>query len=267
MAPAHAPATTHANGFVLHQRDELLQALERIDVEGWNGPTATALLQTVRADVVRSLVRIAGLRGLVASQAEASGWAMAWETLRRPSLRQADSPWGVLWVAVRRAVFGERLAAEYATNARTAYRLCSRATGREALSMWSLDVVTAEGCEGFAVDLHPSETAGLLDHLADAFTRAGWPDGLARQLIHQIAVTAERPRPLDVASGWRHLAVEMGIHPWQARRAMVLILGSPGCAGLAERVLREGAHVLQSDDVRQALQGTLRVSRCRRRAA
>lgn len=267
MAHARESTTTHAKGFVLHQRDELLKALAKIDGEGWEGPTATALLQTVRADVVKSLVRIAGLSGPVAGQAEASGWAMAWETLRRPSLREAESPWGVLWVAVRRAVFGERLAAEFATGTRTAYRLCSRSSRREAPSIRSLDVVTAEGFEWFTVDVHPAESAGLLDQLADAFARAGWPDRLARRLVHQVAVTAERPRPQDAISGWRHLAVELGIQPWQARRAMALILGTPGCAGLAERVVTEGAAVLNSDDVRHALRATLHVNRGRRPAA
>lgn len=52
----------------------LLGALDTIDVEGWEGPTATALLTFIRTAMVRPLAVDVGLRGAAASQAEASAW-------------------------------------------------------------------------------------------------------------------------------------------------------------------------------------------------
>jgi hypothetical protein len=174
-----------------------------------------------------------------------------------------------LWVAVRRAVFGEVIAAEYVTDARTAWRLrAARDSGGAAEEVLSLDQMTAEGFEGFAYEADRGAAAGLLGDLADAFTRAGWPEGLARRLVHQIAITAPaRRRPCDAATGWRHLAIELGIQPWQARRATLLVLGSAGCPGLAERVVRMGADVLRSEEVERALRETLRTGRRRCQAA
>src|SRR4051812_39908122 len=88
---------------ITRDREGLLAALSVIDDEGWEGPTATALLMFVRLKIARPLVIDVGLRGLAASQAEASAWQAAWIAMTKPSLRRAVSPWGVLWRAAKRA--------------------------------------------------------------------------------------------------------------------------------------------------------------------
>jgi hypothetical protein len=99
-------------------RDDLLAVLDRIDVEGWDGPAASQLLVHVLRYLVRPQVLAARLHGLAAVQAEATGWEMAWETLSRPYLRTTENPMGVLWVAIRRAVRGEMVAARLASSDR-----------------------------------------------------------------------------------------------------------------------------------------------------
>src|SRR3954454_2452891 len=85
------------DGFpVVRDRHSLLRMLDAIDVEGWDGPTGTALLHYVRERIVRPLAISVGLRGAVASQAEATAWQGLWVELTKPSLRAATSPWGVL---------------------------------------------------------------------------------------------------------------------------------------------------------------------------
>ncbi len=56
----------------------LLRMLEQIADEGWDGPTGRRLLTFVRERLARPLAVGAGLRGLAASQAEASAWQVAW---------------------------------------------------------------------------------------------------------------------------------------------------------------------------------------------
>jgi hypothetical protein len=85
----------------------LRDALCRIELEGWDGATGRQLLHDVRRAVVVPVVRGSGLRGPAADQAEASGWAAAWDALRRPTARTALNPGGMLWTAVRRAVAAE----------------------------------------------------------------------------------------------------------------------------------------------------------------
>jgi hypothetical protein len=272
MVPAYEAEAAHTitSRFVSHSREELSEALARVAVEGWDGPSATAFLELVKTDVVQPLVRTAGLCGAAARQAEATGWAMAWETLRRPSLLDAASPWGVLWVAVRRAVFGEKVAADNVSEPRTAWRLCGRRGRIEPVMTRteSLDRLAALGVEGRTPALRESAGSGILDDLAEAFVRAGWPEGLARRLVFQIAATAPHPsRRTEGGHGWRHLAVELGIQPWQARRATLLVLGSPEHPGLAERAVREGAHILREDDVQRALREIIRARRRRCSAA
>ncbi|MGB7981444.1 MAG: hypothetical protein WCF36_11710, partial [Candidatus Nanopelagicales bacterium] len=82
-------------------------ALDAVDRQGWDGPAGTALLDHVRAAVVVPVVRRTGLRGAAAEQAAASGWSAAWDALRRPTARRAVNPGGMVWSAVRRAVWAE----------------------------------------------------------------------------------------------------------------------------------------------------------------
>jgi hypothetical protein len=59
---------------ITRDRQGLLDALTVIDSEGWEGTTATTLLEYVRTEIVRPLAIDVGLRGAAASQAEATGW-------------------------------------------------------------------------------------------------------------------------------------------------------------------------------------------------
>ena len=106
----------------LDSRDGLLQELVAIEAAGWGSPAGESLLNYVRDHIVRPQVAAAGLRGPAADQAEATGWAVAWETLNRASIHTASSPWGVVWVAVRKAIAGERLAADYQASVRNSWR-------------------------------------------------------------------------------------------------------------------------------------------------
>ncbi len=94
----------------LDSREGLLEELFAIEAEGWGGPRGERLLSYVRSHIVAPQVAAAGLRGPAADQAEATGWAVAWETMATKSIRAARSPWGVLWIAVRRAIMGEVVA-------------------------------------------------------------------------------------------------------------------------------------------------------------
>jgi hypothetical protein len=60
---------------------ELRKRLQVIDREGWDGPTATELLLYLRENLVRLQVRDTALNRPAFAQAEATGWAVAWETL------------------------------------------------------------------------------------------------------------------------------------------------------------------------------------------
>jgi hypothetical protein len=73
----------------LESRAGPLAELAVIDTDGWEGPAAQRLLSYVRAHIVCPQVAAAGLRGPVADQAEATGWAVAWEAMARPSIRIA----------------------------------------------------------------------------------------------------------------------------------------------------------------------------------
>ncbi len=235
--------------------DRFRRVLDTIAAEGWDGPTARELLLLVRAHIVRPLVRLARLEGSAADQAEATGWAEAWRVLRRPSTRDTPSPLGLLWVVVRRAVVGEKVAAEFATQPRTAWRLRPAVgqsdepadEGRSGPHLLSWDALTETGWETFGHREFEAPDGLLIEHLAGAFADAGWPPDLAYRVVRQIAVTAPPASELaapskrnEVAFGWRSLAVELGIEPWQARRATIAVLGLPGQAGLAERVVRDG---------------------------
>ena len=103
MTTDHRPDRLESCPRIVRTRECLLQALDVIDDEGWDGPTGTRLLSFIRADLARPLAMEWGLSGFMAAQAEASAWQAAWRVLTMPQLRIADSPWGVVWQAARRA--------------------------------------------------------------------------------------------------------------------------------------------------------------------
>lgn len=111
--PPHAlsPPSDAEKGTPMGLTQELIRKhLDRVDSEGWNGSSGRELLELVRCEIVRPLVRRSGLRGLAADQAEATGWEVAWQTLDRPSTRVAENPGGMVWVAVRRGIHAEAAA-------------------------------------------------------------------------------------------------------------------------------------------------------------
>ncbi|NMR19231.1 hypothetical protein [Cellulomonas fimi] len=237
----------------------LLEELGRIDACGWDDPVATALLTFVREDLVRPMVVAEGLRGLAASQAEATGWETAWETLRAPSLRQAASPWGVVWVAVQRAVRGEALAARYCTTSIKAWRARSDARTGAVPMVVSLDRLLDVGLEpapqqpvGAGIALGPG-----LEVIVGAMVHAGWQLETAARLVRVLAeIPVHDVDGTRAKAGWRPLAAELGLPPWQVRRTMVLLLGEPGWDGLLPRVRREGAGVLDDVGVQAAVRST-----------
>jgi len=227
----------------------LLADLAVIDVEGWGGPTGTALLDFVRDDLVRPLVLGTGLRDLAAWQAEATGWEAAWEALSHPSLPAAASPWGVVWTAVRRAVLGEVVTARYHASPRRAWALRAGAltgdggdggTPAPGMCRWE-DLTEAD---------HPTTTEtdddgaapgvrGALTTARDALVRVGWAREVAEDLLERIVRDAAPGQGESLAkTGWRAAAADLGLPPWQVRRVMVALLGAPGWAGLLERLLR-----------------------------
>lgn len=241
-----------------HQR--LREALADVDQEGWSGNTATALLSFVRVDLVRPLVIDLGLRGAAASQAEATGWGVAWEALREPGLRSAVSPWGVVWTAVRRAVLGEIVAARYCTSARKAWRIWSGELPAESApqlveidgpSVGSID--SAWGAESMS-----PEFGVVLGPILDALVQAGWEPAVVAELVERIAASVEPGATQTVAkAGWRPIAEELGIEAWRVRRLMVALLGEPGWPGLIERVMDGGCAVLNDAGARAAATSTL----------
>lgn len=173
---------------VQRDRDDLLQVLEQVDVEGWDGPAGRDLLLLVREMVVAPLAVKRRLFGAATEQAIASGWAAAWEVLRSPAIRTAESPWGVIWVAARRAVLNEQIAATTGRNA--------RATGWEP-----------------AAD-EPAEPPVVIPVVVDLMVEVGWDRAVATDVMDAVAHAA----PWGEDSGWRWIANRVEAQPWQIRR-------------------------------------------------
>lgn len=239
----------------------LLTLLESISDEGWDGPTGRRLLTFVRERLARPLAIGAGLRGLAASQAEASAWQAAWEVLAFQDLKDTDQPWGVVWKAAQRAVTGEVVSARYGTSPSHSWRLARSGVphlvGVDLLIELGLD---ADRRGRPAVELTVSEAyAAAVVALRDA----GWPADAAAQIV---AAVADLPEPGSrrgwESAGWRPMSTELGLPPWQSRRLCVALLGTPSWPGLLARMLVDGADAWQEPAMRAALRST-RVRRLR----
>ena len=104
LDPGAGPDDDHNTATrIRRDRPSLLHQLSIIDAEGWDGPAGTPLLQYLRTELVRPLTIHLGLRGAAASQGEATAWEAVWLEATNPSLRTAQSPWGVLWRTARRS--------------------------------------------------------------------------------------------------------------------------------------------------------------------
>jgi hypothetical protein len=235
-------------------RDDLLAALSKIDAEGWDGPAASQLLDHVRRYLVRPQVFAARLHGLAALQAEATGWETAWETLTRPYLRTTENLVGVLWVAIRRAVRGEVVAARFASSPRRGW--CWSPSGHpdddpaELVARRYEEPLSLEGLRqtGFEVSAPPmiAPLRAALDAVVAAMVDEGWDYAPARHAVEAVAANAGRGcARATTASGWRTLAHGTGLPPWQVRRLTVLLCGAPGWRGLIELMVETGHDALR----------------------
>jgi len=237
---------------VRRDRESLLAALAVIERQGWDGIVATELLSFVREDLVRPLVIGVGLCGGAATQAEATGWATAWEMLADPKLRQAQSPWGVLWTAVRRAILAEQVAGRYGVTPRNGWRLAGAGdTGPRTPPPVSLTALTALGWE--PADRPSSHYVGLgpiLTSVVEAMNEVGWDQADAELLVGTIAETITRAGVLSSQlTGWRRVLKQVDLPAWRVRRVTVLLVGVSGWPGLVERIVTDGPEVLGADDV------------------
>lgn len=252
-----------------------LAALDRVDVEGWNGPAGDALLAYALREVVHPVARSARLSATETDSAIAVGWSAAWEAMRSPAIRDARAPWGAVTVAVRRAIFGEEMAERYQTEVRRAWRVRDFVEGRPehgqrqpsgrrdagdraaAMRPVSLTAMIEQGYEP-PVPGPPSEDGAGCDVLIATLARGGWAPSVARAAVLHVAdEVLDRHRKSTVVAGWRGLAVELGIPPWQARRLTVLLMGTRDWSGLVERLATGGEQALHTSAVEAAVRASL----------
>lgn len=252
----------------LHDNDALLAELSRIDTEGWNGPTATRVLDDIRSTMVRSMVAALGLRGVEASQAEASAWEAAWEELAAPRIRQATSPWGVLARVIRRAVATEMVTARYGTTASKAWKLAHSPDGAAFARPVAFDAGVHDGLvHGGVGDLGDE----LLDRellrcvlggIGQVLVSAGWSCQDAQRLT--LALLSFDPGRRDARAtmcSWRRLALHAGIPQWQAHRVLAVVRGTSEHEGLFDRALRGDLNLDDDPVMREALASTVVQSR------
>lgn len=253
----------------------LLDALARIEVEGWDGGTGRAVLEYAREKVVRPAVHSVGFSGANAEFAEATGWGAAWEALRAPALRGASSPWGVVSAAVRHAVLGERMAEKYGTGARSAwrihsFRLAEPGATRDIPGEWnavadrralaqpvSLTALLEEGFDWAEPGAIGMEWGGRMEAIVNLLVGHGWQPAVVRAAIAHVSEHA-RPNPAGRprARGWKEMAIGLGIPTWQARRVTVLLLGAPRWPGLVERLATGGDTALVGPAIEAAVRST-----------
>ena len=231
-------------------RHGLLDWLAEVDEHGWDSRAGEALLTYVRLTVVRPQIIARGLVGPVADHAEATAWEMTWRVLNGNAIREAESPWGILWAAARRAVADESVAAVYGTSGRTAWqrRAAHRIEARNqgghgatsALPPLSLDALTELGHEPPDTSMdtpQPPTPSVLLTDAAACLERAGWSRREAAAILTCLAERADHHRGrARLRGGWRALAVDVAIPGWQARRLTHVLLGTRGWPGLIERL-------------------------------
>src|SRR5665648_32806 len=252
--------TTTRTGVVLVARQPiardqrgLLHALAVIDVEGWDGETATSLLTYIRHELVRPLTIDVGLRGGAASQAEATAWEAVWLKLCDPDLRPVKSPWGVIWQTARRAVLGEILAARWATDWRRAWEHDAEERAGRSVRPISLEPLLRDGVE--PAPLHstpactpPTRVSAALDLAAGALADSGWSTATAREIVTEVAMMEEGLSYGATVVGWRPLAARLGLPPWQARRLTFVLRGSVDRPGLLARLITDGPRAAAAPD-------------------
>ena len=251
----------------VRDRQSLLFALREIEREGWEGRTAMFLLDYVRDTVVRPLVVELGVRGAAASQAEATAWQDVWMALASPTLRDAVSPWGVLWEAARRAILGEILSARYATNVRRAWRLSQSGRHPAVRPPASLTVLTELGWEPVAPPIGSSahrEPKDVVNAACDVLVSGGWAAEDAIRIVAYVMTDEPTTRGSRWTNelqawttfGWRNMATRLGLPPWQARRLVMVLRGTVEHPGLLPRLIRAGGRIDLDSDMRAAVAST-----------
>lgn len=247
----------------LDSREGLLDELLAIDDLGWSSGRGEHLLGYVRAHIVLPQVVAAGLRGPAADQAAATGWQVAWEALNGSAVREIESPWGWLWVAVRRAVRGELMGSLYLTNERNGWR-ARRPQGWVDLDYRFDPPVSLTRLVETGWD-RPEDGPRMrlplgrrLQEVVRTFVALGWEPRAAQAVVEAVALTAvsDGKRSAE-ARGWRPLATHLGLPPWQVRRVTVVLLGAPGWPGVMERLVTEGRQVLEDEGMRAAMRSTV----------
>jgi hypothetical protein len=236
--PRTAPTLERREGDVHPSCDRgaLLSRIEVAQREGWDSAPATELLLEVRDHIVRPILLSTGLRGGDAVQAEATGWTTAWQVMAGRLIGTVGSPWGLLWVSVRHAILGEIIEAAYATSARNGWKLrggdnlpghltADGETKRASAAprLMSLNALAEMGWEPAAKVDHLEDLdvcSGVLDAAVSVLTSVGWAPGVASRVVDRVATHAgdhlsPSRRGRQQAAGWRHLATEIGIPPWQ----------------------------------------------------
>jgi hypothetical protein len=231
--------------------EEVRAMLRRIDVEGWEGSAGRRLLEVARVALARPAVRRTGLAGAAAAQAEASAWTAAWDALRRPAARLADSPLGMARVAAQRAAWAEvRLARP------------GDAHGVQVISIDAAyeaghDVADADA-DAASVRERACELGSALDAIHAALVTGGWQADALREALELLADHARRGRREHPQAPWRWVALRLGLPEWRVRRLAVLMLGREGLPGLLAQVHWQGAPVLASPPARDAVASTCR---------
>ena len=211
--------------------------LVEVDAFGWDAPAGHALLESLRHGVVEPIVRRSGLTGAAADQAVATGWATAWDVARRPSMRTARNPAGMVWVAVRRAVWAEVVQGWEGPGGQRAR---------------PVDTVPSPPVQHAAEGALGSHLQAIVDELVDL----GWDRDLLVAAIEELADQAFTGTAGDGRARWRWVALRVGLPEWQARRLASALLGVPDHPGVLALVVDAGPGVLKDAGIHRVLRAT-----------
>lgn len=233
--------------------------LEQIAELGWDSAAGTGLLEQLRRCVVRPLVRRAGLTGPAAEQAESSGWAAAWDALRRPSARTAENPAGMAWVAAARAIrseadgaMGPLVGPWAATSGGVGNDPRTQAgPARSPGHRRARPAVCADSPSVDRTSLGP-----LLERVVRRLVHSGWEPVEVRELVAALAEHSTHSPTVGAAVRWRLASRQLGVPEWRARRLASLLVGGTEGPGLLDLVLRHGPGILDHEAVTDAVLAT-----------
>jgi hypothetical protein len=233
--------------------------LEQIAELGWDSAAGTGLLDQLRRCVVRPLVRRAGLTGPAAEQAEASGWAAAWDALRRSSARTAENPAGMVWVAATRAIrsevdgaLGSLVAPEAATSG--VGGTDPRTHAAPALSRGHQSAQPAMPVDPPSIER--TALGPLLDRVIRPLVHSGWEPVEVRELVAALAEHSRHSPAVGAVVRWRLVARLLGVPEWRARRLSSLLVGGTEGPGVLVLMLRHGPGILDHEAVTAAVLAT-----------